>query len=171
MKTTFFSAMKLWNSLPLNVKERWTRNSFKYSLRKYLSHRFGTASNSTVKLRHLNREQEISINRVRCDLKFNSHLFSHNFTTVLNPCCKCGHRSQTTSHVLLNCPLGNNLRIILHQQLFDISPIVLEEFNSTTNAGKVNLLLYGHERFQKQINARVIYDTATFLIDMDYMLS
>jgi hypothetical protein len=117
LKSSFLSSMKLWDNLPTVNKDRWTRNSFKYKLRHHLH-----ASNiqkPTTKL-NLNLSDEKILNKTRCEIMFKSHFFSHNFVNIADPSCKCGFRSQTTKHVLLDCPLAVDNRRELIRNINDI---------------------------------------------------
>ena len=43
------------------------------------------------------------LNRMRTGLILKSHMFSHNFTDVLSPSCRCGSRTQNEKHFFLEC--------------------------------------------------------------------
>jgi hypothetical protein len=91
--------IKLWDSVPIDIKNHWSRNSFKYKLRLHLGGKWNRLSSAKLKLKRI---EETVLNRTRCDLIFRHHLFTHNFTNI-DPSCHCGARLQSTKHVLLHC--------------------------------------------------------------------
>jgi hypothetical protein len=56
----------------------------------------------------LPRKAEILFNRIRCDLIYRNHLYSHNLAHVNDPSCQCGSRHQTTRYLFFNCPLDQS---------------------------------------------------------------
>jgi hypothetical protein len=94
-------SIQLWESLPINIKESFSRNSFKYRVRRHI----GGAPYKFPTCKLMLARSKITLNKARCDLLFKSHFYAHNFTNITDPRCQCGHRSQSTTHVLFHCPL------------------------------------------------------------------
>jgi hypothetical protein len=84
------STIRDWDSVPARIKDCYSRNSFKYNIRTYLN---GKKDYLTSTKLDLNRKDEISLNRTKCDLIFKSRLFSHNFNNINDPSCECGSKS------------------------------------------------------------------------------
>jgi hypothetical protein len=97
----------------------------------------------------------------RCDLIFNSHKYVHNYTSVQEPNCPCGARSQTTRHVLLDCVLLDQLRLALFNNLHDINSVLLANSNNTKTS---NILLHGDEGLPHVSNRRVVSETYHMII-------
>ncbi len=161
MRTTIPSSIKLWESLPENIKNRFSRNSFKYNLRKHF--RGDIVTTQLTKNLTLTRSQEKILNRTRCDLVFNSHFFSHNFTTIDSPSCRCGMNAQNTNHVLFNCPLLADLRAELMNNLNNLDPFFSTTFQLSQTAIKSKILLFGSDQLSHIVNRSLLILTATFL--------
>ena len=139
-KSTVFSSITLWENLPSQLKNCVSRNSFKYSCRIFC---YGRKNLLTTSRLDLNRTEEITFNRVKCDLIFKNHLFSHNFPGVLDPACPCGARFQSTKHLLFECPLFDRIRDEFFVKLGLLPGFDLEAFNYLNVSSKMGLLLYG----------------------------
>jgi hypothetical protein len=96
---------------------------------------------STNKL-NLPRDHETSLNKARRHPLFKSHLFSHNFVNVADPGCPCGCRSQTTSHILLQCPLINYICENFIHDLNEIPSFDSRMFNSARITDRCRILLH-----------------------------
>ncbi len=161
LRTTIPTSIKIWESLPENIRNRYSRNSFKFNLRKYF---LGTIDTSILtKNLDLSRNCELLLNRTRCDLIFNSHFYSHNFTTIDSPACPCGSTSQNTCHVFLCCPLLTDLRLQLFDDLARIDCFFTLTFPHLTFKDKLHVLLNGSERLTPVVNRSLISLSSSFL--------
>lgn len=153
LQTTIPTSVKLWETLPENIRNRFSRNSFKYNLRKH----FLGAIDTTGLTKHLNitRNRELVLNRTRCDLIFNSHLYSHNFTTTVSHACPCSSNSQNTCHVFLHCPLLIDLRLKFFDDLVELDRFFTTSFPYLTSNGKLQVLLYGSDRLTRGVNRSI----------------
>ena len=111
----------------------------------------------------LNRDEEIVLNRTKCDLMFRSQLYAHNFSSVPDPICDCGYRSQTTTHVLLECPLLNPVRQVLFNTLAALPDFNIRTFTRRTRCYQVNTLLNGSQVFCTATNKLILVAVGTFL--------
>lgn len=90
-KSTVASAISIWCSLPIELKNRYSRNSFKYHVRLHLK---GNITNLVSTRLQMPRNIEFLLNRTRCDLIFKSHFYNHNFTNMPDPTCNCGYNGR-----------------------------------------------------------------------------
>jgi hypothetical protein len=93
--------------------------------------------------------EEITVNKTKCDFIFKSHLFAHNIPGVPDPACACGYRSQTTMHLLLNCPLFDRMRQEFIDGLGSLPDFNLEAYDRLNAKTKLEVLLYGSGISQK----------------------
>ena len=162
-KSTIPSAIKDWQILPGNVRDRFTRNSFKYKLREHVRGRKNHLITTKIKL---NRKAEIIFNKSRCDLILNDHLFSHNFSRVTDPSCLCGSRRQTLKHVFFDCPLTTVPRTKLLDDLGGL-PAFFNEFNVLRRSeDRLKALLWGLENVNRINNSKAIECTSLFLCEI-----
>ena len=152
------SSTRLWNGLPLKIRNCPSVNTFKVQLKRHLFPvRLG-------QLRHGPRKLNILMNRLRVDFSaLNAHLFTR--CLIENPSCACGCLSETVIHYLLQCPLYNTPRQVL---LARISEIINDEnldlnFNRLRNCEKVHLLLFGTQTASYECNCLLIDATMQFL--------
>mgnify|MGYP000176344217 CR=1 FL=1 len=152
------SSTRLWNALPLSIRNCPSVNIFKVQLKRHLfPARLGY-------LRQGPRKLNILINRLRVDFSaLNAHLFSRRL--IENPSCPCGCPSETINHFLLQCPLHDTPRQTLVAR---ISEIILNEnldlnFNRLRNSEKVNLLLFGTQVASYECNCLLVEATMHFL--------
>lgn len=158
-RSPIIRAIGAWESIPATIRNIVSRNSFKYNIRIHFRGKKNLLVSTKLKL---TRADEINLNKTRCDLIFNSHLYAHNFTTVRNPSCECGNRNQSTKHQLLYCQLHDKARQQLLNDLYTIAN--LETFFQSLNSEvKVFTLLFGNERLNLQTNSYIITSTARFI--------
>ena len=140
---SFFPAStRLWNSIPLSIREAPTVNSFKARYLKanprpksnklfYYGKRFPSVMHARMR---------IGCSMLNYDLHFNLHV-------IENPNCRCSMAvHETAEHFFTVCPLYNASRIDLYAKLFNIpnlSPISIE------------LLLYGDPSLPDQPNQSI----------------
>jgi hypothetical protein len=153
------TAITLWPAIPHEIKSILSRNAFKFKICMFFRGKKNALASTKLRL---NRRDEIYLNRTRCDLAFRSHIHSHNFTTVPDPSCACGCRSQTTRHILFHCPLLLEPCRLLFENLFLINNFETI-FESLTQINKINTLLFGNEQFSQQVNQKVVSHTAEYV--------
>ena len=153
------SAITIWETLPLELKNTLSRNSFKYKLRSYF--RGNKQQLASTKL-NLKRPEEIYLNRSRCDLVFKSHFYAHNFSSVRTPACDCGYLSETTRHVILDCPIHAAPRLHLFNTL-ETNASMVNLLNTLNPNLKINTLISGNDNFSHQDNVFIVSQTAKFL--------
>jgi hypothetical protein len=162
-KSTVPSAIRSWSVVPNEVKESLTKSSFKYKARTYLC---GNKNKLvTPRLNLMTRADEISLNRIRADLIFNSHYFNHNFDRVNDPSCICGNRLQSSKHLLLHCPLfAIKRRSLLDDlgQLPSFNPI----FRNANVTEKLGMLIHGHSNIPTTVNKLIVSSAARFVSDI-----
>lgn len=167
-KSTVPTCIKLWNGLPNEIRQSFSRNSFKYRVRLHIN----GCKNPLVTTRlNISRKKEISLNRTRCDLVFRTHYFNHNFASINDPHCRCGHRSQTTKHVLFNCPLLCNERKLLFDSL-GLLPTFHTLYRDLTSSGdRLQCLLYGSQNLSISVNRLITEHVSEFLTSCRTTLS
>ncbi|CAH1774952.1 unnamed protein product, partial [Owenia fusiformis] len=101
-----------WNKLSLEERSTPTISLFKSKIKKKSSKFYDF--NTTSKL-NLSRKQEITLNRIRCGLYFESQKFAHNFPNTTN-LCVCG-KSATPKHLILQCKRHSTQRKNLEETL------------------------------------------------------
>ena len=106
-KSSIPSAIVEWENLPRELKNKFSRNSFKYNYRLTFN---GTKSLFLTSNADLSRKEEIVLNKIKCDVFSKAQLFAHQWPHISNPHCNCGSQSQTVKHILFSCPLLHNER-------------------------------------------------------------
>ena len=97
-------------------------------------------------------------------LKLNSdHLnelkFSHNFNGTADPMCTCGREPEATLHYLLCCSLYSTQRL----ELINIVCILNPSLKNYSNVKLLNILLYGSEDFNLNLNREILKATNKYL--------
>ena len=160
---------KVWNNLPLNIRQLPSISLFKISSRKHYN-RFQSIKSNTQKLL-LPRNFEIKLNQLRVGLLLNSHKMAHSFTNIDSEACRCGLR-QTTRHFLLKCRLNQNLRQTmlarLHTLLVDKGNF---SFNRLTQNDQIELILYGFESDGLLVNGDLLLITSQFIYESYEMVN
>ena len=160
-RSTIPSSIKHWSTLPNNIKESYTKNSFKYRVKVYL---YGKKNYSSTTKLNIPRKEELLLNRARCDLLYKNNLFIHNFTNISEPSCICGNRYQSTRHVVFNCPILNPLR---HQLFADLGllPNFSQFFSPLRNMDdRLQMLFWGSENFSREINFKILLLVSRFIL-------
>ena len=126
------SAVKLWNALPLALRQSNSIDVFKLSYKKTffrsVNHSFGVGP----------RYSNILLARFRMGyttLKFD--LFRRNI--INSPLCGCGSTNESHSHFFLHCPLFTNSRDNLFRQIYSVLNVNLH--NVSENVA-INTLQY-----------------------------
>ena len=77
-----------------------------------------------------------------------------------SPICKCGIANEDNQHFLLHCPLYNDIRHNLHDEISEI--LDLNTFNFDDDF-LCSLLLYGDEKFPFIINKTILEATIKYI--------
>ena len=100
------------------------------------------------------------LSRLRVKLShLREHKFRHNFLDTINPLCTCSLEVESTNHYLLRCPFFAPTRKHLLDNIVDlIGPI-----SNLSDDNLVELLLYGSESYDIELNASILKCTIIFL--------
>ena len=124
LNSYFPSTIRLWNNLEQDLRHNYTQNQFKSILN---SRRdcFVIPSYYNVG----DRKSNILLTKLRNSCSsLNADLFRVNLTD--SPSCRCGHHNEDVFHYLFHCPLYNDQRQTLGNQLYNYIPLT-----STSNRG------------------------------------
>ena len=100
----------------------------------------------------------------------NEHKFRHNFLDTLDPFCSCRSGDvENTLHFLLHCPNYTDARLVLFNDLKDLSVSVLPYAGNTL----CKILLYGisqlsHDENRDIISAVIRYIIASSRFDLPF---
>ena len=91
----------------------------------------------------------------------NEHKFphNHNFQDSLNLLCSCSLEIEDTAHYLLHCQPFSNHRYDLMNGVKSIIP----NFESLTDNNRINILLHGDSRFDKNKNKIILEEAVNYL--------
>ena len=153
--TYFQNVLLEWNALAKDIRESNTLVEFKSKLLK--------------KIRPVKKPlYEICDTRgVRCLTKLRvrfsplgEHKFRHKFES-LSPICTCNTGIEDNEHFLLHCPLYDQMRNDLFDQLSEIPGLELDNLNSEALC---ELLLFGNPRFNNIANKLILEATISFIL-------
>ena len=88
------------------------------------------------------------------------HKFRHNFES-LSPICTCNTGIEDNEHFLLHCPLYDQMRNDLFDQLSEIPGLELDNLNSEALC---ELLLFGNLRFNNIANKLILEAIISFIL-------
>jgi hypothetical protein len=120
----------------------------------------------------LPRKAEILFNRIRYDLIYRNHLYSHNFARVNDPSCQMQiSQPNNNRHLFFNCPLIDQARDNLFNDL-GLLPSSNNLFISLTNLeAKLQVLLNGHyNHFPRHENYKIIEKVGEFILDINTII-
>ena len=107
------------------------------------------------------------IRGVRCLTKLrvkfsplNEHKFRHNFES-LSPICACNSGIEDNEHFLLHCPIYDQMRNDLLDQLSRIPGL---ELGNLSSGALCELLLFGNPRFNDIANKLILEATISFIL-------
>ena len=89
----------------------------------------------------------------------NEHRCRHRFNAT-GPCCKCGTTNENNKHFLLHCPLYNDIRLNLHDEISEILDL------DTVNLGDDFLrllLLCGDDEVPLIMNKTILEATIKYI--------
>ena len=89
----------------------------------------------------------------------NGHKLRHNFNDTVDPMCTCGLEPETTLHYLLRC----NLYSAQRQELLNNVCVLNPSLKNYSNEKLLNILLYGLENFNCNMNKGILKATIKFL--------
>ena len=89
----------------------------------------------------------------------NEHKFRHNFD-CLSPFCICGTAKEDNEHFLLHCPLYDEMRCDLLDQISEIPGLDISQYNLKSFC---TLLLYGSPLLNIIANRMILEATISFI--------
>lgn len=145
-RSFFPFAIRKWNSLPLNIKDKESLTTFKQSQIK-------------SKNKHSNivyyGERWASVHHARMRLgcsKLNNHLFN-NLHVAHSSSCSCGHLNEDPSHFFLECPNYTALRDDLLNVINQLAQCNIET------------ILFGNDKLSYQDNIKIFTAVQAFIKD------
>ena len=100
------------------------------------------------------------LTRLRLNLShLRQHKFRHNFQDTLNPLYSCSLETESVNHFLLRCHFFTHARKTLLDNLVE----TIGDVANISESKLVNILLYGNETFNAEINATILKNTIIFL--------
>ena len=155
-KSFFPSAITGWNSLNLDVRNSVSLPTFKAKLRSTLF------PHSYNKLFDFSFSRRASIDHTRLRLGFSclrEYLFKIN--RCASPFCECGLDSESVKHFFLFCPKYAAQRNVLFTSA---ATILGETWSSSSDARKINFLLYGVKSVNFDINCALFREVQRFIM-------
>ena len=155
-KSFFPSAITGWNSLDIDVRNSVSLPTFKAKLRSTLF------PHSYNKLFDFSLSRRASIDHTRLRLGFSclrEYLFKIN--RCASPFCECGLDSESVKHFFLFCPRYAAQR----NGLFTSAATILgETWSSSSDARKINFLLYGVKSVNYDVNCVLFREVQRFIM-------
>ena len=127
-RNSFFpSTITEWNKLDCDIRSSDSLNIFKLSLLKFVR----PVANSIF---DINNPYALKLlTRLRLGLShLRYHKFRHNFQDCINPICDCGLETETTTHLLLHCPLFQSARQSFLINIKKINESILKKHDELT---------------------------------------
>ena len=155
-KSFFPSAITGWNSLDLDVRNSVALPTFKAKLRSTLF------PHSYNKLFDFSFSRRASIDHTRLRLGFSclrEYLFKIN--RCASPFCECGLDSESVKHFFLFCPRYAAQRNVLFTSA---AAILGKTWSSSSDARKINFLLYGVKSVNYDINCALFREVQRFIM-------
>ena len=155
-KSFFPSAITGWNSLDIDVRNSVSLPTFKAKLRSTLF------SHSYNKLFDFSLSRRASIDHTRLRLGFSclrEYLFKIN--RCASPFCECGLESESVKHFFLFCPRYAAQRNVLFTSA---ATILGETWSSSSDARKINFLLYGVKSVNYDVNCVLFREVQRFIM-------
>ena len=155
-KSFFPSAITGWNSLDIVVRNSVSLPTFKAKLRSTLF------PHSYNKLFDFSFSRRASIDHTRLRLGFSclrEYLFKIN--RCASPFCECGLDSESAKHFFLFCPRYAAQRNVLFTSA---ATILGETWSSSSDARKINFLLYGVKSVNYDVNCVLFREVQRFIM-------
>ena len=159
-KSFFPSAINSWNSLELDLRNSISLATFKAKMRSIL---FPHCCNNSF---HYSFSGRASIYHTRLRLGFSclrEYLFRIN--RCASPFCECGIDIESVKHCFSFCPRYAAQRNLL---LTSAANILGDTCSSSSDAKKLNFLLYGVKSVNYDINCALFREVQTFIINSDH---
>ena len=154
-KNSFFPyCVNEWNKLGCNLRNSVSISKFKKSLQNFIRPKSRTVFDiyDPIGLKLLSRLR-VKLSHLR------EHKFRHNFLDTINPLCTCSLEIESSNHYLLRCPFFASTRKHLLDSIVDlIGPI-----SNFSDDNLLELLLYGNENYNVELNASILKCTIIFL--------
>ena len=87
------------------------------------------------------------------------HRFRHRFNAI-SPICNCGTGKEDNIHSLLHCPLYNDIRLNLHDEISEVLGLDIRNLDADFFC---SLLLYGSDDFPSIINKMILEATIKYI--------
>ena len=155
-RSFFPSAITGWNSLDIDVRNSVSLPTFKAKLRSTLF------PHSYNKLFDFSLSRRASIDHTRLRLGFSclrEYLFKIN--RCASPFCECGLDSESVKHFFLFCPRYAAQRNVLFTSA---ATILGETWSSSSDARKINFLLYGVKSVNYDVNCVLFREVQRFIM-------
>ena len=154
-ENSFFPyCIKEWSKLNDQIRNIESINKFKVAILNFIRPK----ASSVFYIHDTNGIKLLS--RLRLNFNhLNEHKFRHNFNDRVDPMCTCGLEPETTLHYLLRCSLFFTRRIELLDNVFILNPSI----KNYSNEKLLNVLLYGSEDFNWDLNKEILIATIKFL--------
>ena len=155
-KSFFPSAITGWNSLDIDVRNSISLPTFKAKLRSTLF------PHSYNKLFDFSLSRRASIDHTRLRLGFSclrEYLFKIN--RCVSPFCECSLDSESVKHFFLFCPRYAAQRNVLFTSA---ATILGETWSSSSDARKINFLLYGVKSVNYDVNCVLFREVQRFIM-------
>ena len=107
------------------------------------------------------RPKHVDTFGIRLGTNLNEHKFRHNFRDFLNPLRECKLEPETTSYFLPRCHLFQVERTTLLNDIQEID----ERIKSDNKSILDQILLYGNENYNHDIQKKILLSTINFCID------
>ena len=148
-------SIREWNKLDNEIVNINSFNVFRSSLLRLIRptpcNIFGTFNPVGIQI----------LTRLRLGLShLREHKFRHNFLDTLDPICSCNLEIESVTHFFLRCPLYDDERLLLMNELnnIDLDIHLLDAINLS------NLLLYGSNRYNFVTNQRILNTSMNYMI-------
>ena len=93
-------------------------------------------------------------------IRLNEHKFRHNYESV-SPICACNTGIEDNEHFLLHCPMYDQMRNDLLDQLSEIPSL---ELGNLSSKALCKLLLFGDPYFSNIANELILEATISFIL-------
>ena len=148
------TCIKEWNKLDSSVKQSASivqfRNAILKTIRPVQNNIFDICDNEGIKL----------LTRLRLGLShLHKHKFDHGFRDTVSPMCSCNTEIESVTHYILRCPIFNQQRIHLMNEINKIVPNLLLENECIF----LSTLLYGKSEFDNDLNSKILLLTLEFI--------
>ncbi len=148
------SSISLWNSLPLDIKNSRSLDSFKITYKRTFR--------TTPKRIFSHGPKRSSRFLAQCRMGFpplNAYLYIRQL--VASPRCACNEGDETTKHFFLKCPKYAAAR----EELFREVNVILESFDFRLGGinDTLHILLFGHAEISEDCNIRLFDLVFTFI--------